>query len=507
MEDFDDESVINPAQVLALMRVLLPQAEAPTVDPSTHDTTLVEACCTLWDLSTDPAVAQFMCAHHLVPLVARLVATAEDHSDRLAEVCVGLLGNLASNAATCAELRHAAVLPALERLLYASADSLTLLELFRLISAGVSTLALAIGSEGRNQGGDEGGDGALAVWLSCFGSESACSRILHVMLNTLRPDLMRMAASLLGTLLFHGGPTTAATVHGSGCLHQLSEHIASLWHSSTQPADSLDPGLLHELLTLLVALVDTLPPGALSQTQPQPTPAEPLAPLGSPTAGQLLPAPPSFDEQCGEHGVGSAGSGSGGIQCSEQGSTPDPSDPIRTDPTTADPTNPGSVQSVLPSSGPTPSGPSPADQPPSAQIPCPIQPVGAHEVWRLLGEVVVAGELACGCAACETIALLVDSAALPELRTVVGGPWWIDGQLLGGILRLLRWDPQTVVGQRAAVVGRGVRGRQEWVRVAAGLGPRCGRETVGLHQAGRLMQDKGLGWMMGLRNPLADQAD
>ena len=314
-----EDSAINPAQVLALMRALLPADQPESVSHELHemgDTPIIEACCTLWDLSIDPTLARFMCGHQLVPLILRLIAEAEDHSDRLVEVCVGTLGNLASDAELCANLtRHTQALPLLEQLLHTSNDSSTLLELIRLINAAVC-ISAPNGGGSKLDSGDGCHGGCVSAdnceetslpqdtpqvkpgvgWVARFASPAATSQILHLLLNTLRPDLMRMAASLLCTLLFYSG-AAAASLHDGGTLGLLSDHIASLWRASNDLIR--DETLLHVLLQLLVTLIDSLP----AETEGRLCPAEvdsgasddespAAAPLGPPSLPPRLSSPP-----------------------------------------------------------------------------------------------------------------------------------------------------------------------------------------------------------------------
>ena len=65
------DSSVEPATILALLRALLPPSDGPpAADASDEakeasDATAIEAGCSLWDMSANPSLAQFMCEHGL----------------------------------------------------------------------------------------------------------------------------------------------------------------------------------------------------------------------------------------------------------------------------------------------------------------------------------------------------------------------------------------------------------------------------------------------------------
>ena len=99
--DAAQESLIEPAYVLACMRRLLPTeeggADSGVADDAAReeaDADLIDAGCTVWDLAANVELAAFMCEHGLPVLLLRPIRAHESHSIRLVEVCVGALANL-----------------------------------------------------------------------------------------------------------------------------------------------------------------------------------------------------------------------------------------------------------------------------------------------------------------------------------------------------------------------------------------------------------------------------
>ena len=86
------DSAIEPASILGLLRALLPpdRSTATAADAADDedesareaaDASAIEAGCTLWDMSANPALARFMCEHGLLSLLLRPIAQRDAHSD------------------------------------------------------------------------------------------------------------------------------------------------------------------------------------------------------------------------------------------------------------------------------------------------------------------------------------------------------------------------------------------------------------------------------------------
>ncbi|KAL1500177.1 hypothetical protein AB1Y20_012846 [Prymnesium parvum] len=332
-----EDMAVDPSRVLQLMRVLLPSEksgeaagereeagegeeavregeEAEAVEGGEKEAAMVDACCTLWDLSTSPAVSRFMCSHHLVALLHRILAAPSLHSPRLLELCVGTLANLAAHPSLCAPLSPA--LPCLTRLLHSSADAPTLLELLRLFTAAYHSTP------------------RLHARLA-----AAAARLLQLMANTLRDDLLHALCQLLCAMAERReGEGEEEEEWVGAALPVLCDRIVEMWREREGGGAEEGGGgdeereegawgggaWLAPPLELLCALADRLPP----------------------LAAAWLPS---------------------------------------------------------------------------------------HAVWRVCGEVATHCPRLGG--ACAAIALASQSDAFPH--RFVGGPWWLEGEVLRGVLKLL----------------------------------------------------------------------
>ena len=140
------DSSVEPATILALLRALLPPSDGPpAADESDEakeagDAAAIEAGCSLWDMSANPALAQFMCEHGLLALLLRPIAQRAGHSGRLIEVALGCLANVVVDPALCASLGERDEAAALLcGVLLDCADAAVLTELVRLLATALST--------------------------------------------------------------------------------------------------------------------------------------------------------------------------------------------------------------------------------------------------------------------------------------------------------------------------------------------------------------------------------
>ena len=186
-------SSVEPAAILALLRALLPSSEGeqPPADSESeeakeaNDAAAIEAGCTLWDMSANPVLARFMCEHGLLPLLLRPVAQRAAHSGRLVEVMVGTLANVVVDPALCASLGEREAAPALLcGVLLDCSDAAVLVELARLLATALSTAPPA----------------QRGLWVGALGSAAVLPQLSHVLLNTLRPDLLQRTADLMASL-------------------------------------------------------------------------------------------------------------------------------------------------------------------------------------------------------------------------------------------------------------------------------------------------------------------
>ena len=203
------DSSVEPATILALLRALLPPSDGPpAADASDEakeasDATAIEAGCSLWDMSANPSLAQFMCEHGLLALLLRPIAQRAGHSGRLVEVALGCLANVVVDPALCASLvarDEAAAL--LCGVLLDCADAAVLTELVRLLATTLST------SPPHCRGS----------WLLALRAAPVVRQLCHVVLNSLRPELVQRTAELLAALVYYGGAPLVRALGERGLL-------------------------------------------------------------------------------------------------------------------------------------------------------------------------------------------------------------------------------------------------------------------------------------------------
>ena len=203
------DSSVEPATILALLRALLPPSDGPAAaDESDEakeasDAAAIEAGCSLWDMSANPALAQFMCEHGLLALLLRPIAQRAGHSGRLVEVALGCLANVVVDPALCASLGERDEAAALLcGVLLDCADAAVLTELVRL-------LATALSTSPRHCRGS---------WLLALRAAPVVRQLSHVVLNSLRPELVQRTAELLAALVYYGGAPLVRALGAQGLL-------------------------------------------------------------------------------------------------------------------------------------------------------------------------------------------------------------------------------------------------------------------------------------------------
>ena len=201
------DSSVEPATILSLLRALLPTSEGPPAAAESDDAkeasdvAAIEAGCSLWDMSANPALAQFMCEHGLLPLLLRPIAQRAGHSGRLLEVALGCLANVVVDPSLCASLGVRDEAPALLcGVLLDCADAAVLTELVRLLATALST------SPPPQRGG----------WLRALSTAAVVHQLCHVMLNSRRPELVQRTAELLTALVYYGGAPLVAALSARG---------------------------------------------------------------------------------------------------------------------------------------------------------------------------------------------------------------------------------------------------------------------------------------------------
>ena len=259
--DAAQESLIEPAYVLACMRRLLPTeeggADSGVADDAAReeaDADLIDAGCTVWDLAANVELAAFMCEHGLPVLLLRPIRAHESHSIRLVEVCVGALANLVGSEQLLRALTssHPEAPEVLCGLLVSTTAAPVLLELTRLFSTALAILHTA--------------PAGLSEWLLALSGQPSLGMLAHVVANTLRAELMERCATLLRALVFYdtaesraARPADAAPterVHTLLIRAELMPTLADLLMAHWRPrGDNHEAERLRALLALLDAMV------------------------------------------------------------------------------------------------------------------------------------------------------------------------------------------------------------------------------------------------------------
>lgn len=135
-----------------------------------------EAGCVLWDLAANPDHAKFMVENHLLDVLLAMLSVLIP--DRMREICLGIMGNLACHAV----LERAMVATiglvqmVVQQLFFE--DSPTLSETCRLLSAGLRS-------------------GEVVSWGEALQPEQVLQRILWVAANTMNSQLLEKSTELL----------------------------------------------------------------------------------------------------------------------------------------------------------------------------------------------------------------------------------------------------------------------------------------------------------------------
>lgn len=139
-----------------------------------------EAGCVLWDLAANPDHAKFMVENHLLDVLLAMLSVLIP--DRMREICLGIMGNLACHAV----LERAMVATiglvqmVVQQLFFE--DSPTLSETCRLLSAGLRS-------------------GEVVSWGEALQPEQVLQRILWVAANTMNSQLLEKSTELLLALV------------------------------------------------------------------------------------------------------------------------------------------------------------------------------------------------------------------------------------------------------------------------------------------------------------------
>eukprot|EP00249_Psilotum_nudum_P013307 c24272_g1_i3 orf=861-2543(-) len=148
-----------------------------------------EAGCVLWDLAANQSHAEFMVENHLLEVLLAILSAS--HSDRMREICIGILGNLACHGGPGrAMVEIEGLVQKIVQSLFVD-DSPSLCELCRLLSVGLH--------------GEE-----AQIWVKAIESEDVLGRIIWIATNTTNSQLLKKSTVLLLTMV--DGQRDAASV-------------------------------------------------------------------------------------------------------------------------------------------------------------------------------------------------------------------------------------------------------------------------------------------------------
>jgi hypothetical protein len=147
-----------------------------------------EAGCVLWDLASDSGHAQFLVQQHICAVV--LAVLSVPHSDRINEIALGILANVACHKETAGQVTDWPGLRAKVGEILQANDPPTLTELCRLLSAGLHS-----------------GGGGAAAWVEGLQSDGVLERLLWIAENTNHPPLQEKSLEVLLALV--SSPTLA----------------------------------------------------------------------------------------------------------------------------------------------------------------------------------------------------------------------------------------------------------------------------------------------------------
>lgn len=176
-----------------------------------------EAGCMLWDLAADAGHAQFLLEQKICDVVLMILSAG--HSERLGEIALGILANLACHKETAGQVTKWPGLQARVVQELGGMDPPTLTEVCRLLSAGLHSGDeseereagdLAEGKDMSREGSGEGDPrlerGDAASWAQVLHSEDTLERLLWIAENTNHPPLQEKSLEVLLALLSKFSP-------------------------------------------------------------------------------------------------------------------------------------------------------------------------------------------------------------------------------------------------------------------------------------------------------------
>ncbi|GLJ12011.1 hypothetical protein SUGI_0181970 [Cryptomeria japonica] len=162
--------------------------EREDIEPKVQEDPQEEAGCVLWDLAANPSHAEFMVENHVLDVLVAMLRISVP--DRMREICLGIMGNLACHAVPeRAMVTTNGLVQIVVQQLFLN-DSPSLSEICRLLSAGLHS------------------EEAIS-WAEALEPEQILQRIMWIAANTMNSHLLEKSTELL--LAMVDSPKEAST--------------------------------------------------------------------------------------------------------------------------------------------------------------------------------------------------------------------------------------------------------------------------------------------------------
>lgn len=169
----------------------------PRAASKTSEEQSEEAGCMMWDLAATQSHAEFMVKNHVLDVLLAILGAP--HSDRLREVCLGILGNLACHAKPVKAIVQTTGLPnEIIRSLFVD-DAPSLSEACRLLSASLHS--------------DQ-----VDSWVKAIDSREILERVMWIAANTMNSLLLEKSTELLLAMVDCQGSTASVLLSSLVCL-------------------------------------------------------------------------------------------------------------------------------------------------------------------------------------------------------------------------------------------------------------------------------------------------
>ncbi|XP_024515401.1 protein SAAL1 isoform X1 [Selaginella moellendorffii] len=229
-----DSTLVDPSYVIHLIREMIPQSSCDEFD-ATEDTAKddpsAEAGCVLWDLAANDSLAKLMVDNYILDVILGILQAPK--SDRIREICLGILGNLAFHEELSGVIAENRELLSTVVLQLFVTDAQTLVETCRLINVGLHSKQ-------------------IENWIGEINTQETLEHILWIAENTLNEQLVEKVLELLLTMVDSEKKTAAVFLPGlvkSGIVSLLAKLTTSQVEGITQ-GSILTGSVLESLLQL-----------------------------------------------------------------------------------------------------------------------------------------------------------------------------------------------------------------------------------------------------------------